>query len=255
MDWLGLEFEVELLDVQELNEGMLAGRFDVAKLSFHAALRLAPELWILPSGSALGFGVGPLLLAPGHRGTAGGGAATPPARVLCPGEWTTATLLYRLFHAGEGRLEQVVFSEIMPALEAGRADLGVCIHEGRFTYAERGLARVEDLGERWEAATGTPLPLGGIAARRALGPEVAGRVQAVVRSSLEWALAHRSACEETMRRHAQELEPSVLWAHVDLYVNDWTLDLGEEGRAALAALARLAEERGLIEPGVRLAVL
>ena len=140
-------------------------------------------------------------------------------------------------------------------LEAGRADLGVCIHEGRFTYAERGLARVEDLGERWEAATGTPLPLGGIAARRALGPEVAGRVQAVVRSSLEWALAHRSACEETMRRHAQELEPSVLWAHVDLYVNDWTLDLGEEGRAALAALARLAEERGLIEPGVRLAVL
>lgn len=256
VDRRGLDFEVELLDVQELNERLAAGDFDVAKGSYHAALLLADELLVLPSGTALGYGVGPLLLAarPGSRPSDPAPDGAPP-RVLCPGRWTTASLLYELFHPGEGRVEQVVFSEIMPALERGEADFGVCIHEGRFTWEGRGLGRVEDLGTRWEEATGRPLPLGGIFARRSLGHDLARRVQAVVRDSLEYGLAHRAETAATMRLHAQELEDEVLYAHVDLYVNEWTRDLGREGRSALDELARRALDAGLLQPGQALEVL
>ena len=181
----GLDFRIDLLDVEELNRRLFAGDFDVAKASFHAALRLRGTLGVLPVGSALGFGVGPLLLAarpnthprdpvPQRRG------GSRLARVLCPGAHTTATLLYELFHAAEGAVEQVVFSDIMPALAAGAADFGVCIHEGRFTWRAHGLALVEDLGALWEAATAAPLPLGGIFAQHALGPETIQAVTAVL---------------------------------------------------------------------------
>lgn len=236
----GVELAFELHDIEELNERMLAGSLDVAKVSFHAALAMAERVVVLRSGAALGFGVGPLVLAaeespPRDR----------PPRVLCPGRWTTATLLWQLFHGDEpAELEQRVFAEILPALARGEADLGVCIHEGRFTWREHGLFRVEDLGQTWERSTGAPLPLGGIVASRALGADVAARVEAAIRDSLEWGLAHREACLPTMRAHAQELADDVLWAHVELYVNDWTLDLGERGRSALAALSSAARERG-----------
>ena len=239
----GLELELELADVEELNQRLAAGELDAAKTSFHAALALADRLVVLPAGSALGYGVGPLVLA---RPGAGALGDDPEARVLCPGAGTTATLLWKLFHPEQQRVEQVVFSKIMPALQAGRADLGVCIHEGRFTWREQGLERVEDLGERWEAETGCPLPLGGITARRDLGQDTLQRLAATVRRSLEWGLEHREACLASMRAHAQELADPVLWSHVDLYVNAWTLDLGREGRAALDALGRLAAERGLV---------
>ena len=147
----GLDFQIELLDVEELNQRLFAGDFDVAKASFHAALRLASNIVVLPVGSALGFGVGPLLLAAlprtHPRQAVHTGQNSPrPARILCPGRHTTATLLYFLFHHGEGTLEQAVFSAIMPALTSHTADFGVCIHEGRFTWREHGLALVEDLG-------------------------------------------------------------------------------------------------------------
>jgi 1,4-dihydroxy-6-naphthoate synthase len=125
VDWQGLTFEVELLDIQQLNDRLLAGDFDVAKTSFHAALSLADDYVVLPSGSALGFGVGPLLLS----AQAGGVPTGPEQLTLCPGRHTTAALLFELFHPRTTRVEHVVFSEIMPALEAGRADFGVCIHE------------------------------------------------------------------------------------------------------------------------------
>ena len=241
VDWRGLDIEVELTDVEDLNRRLLAGEFDAAKASFHAALRLADRVVVLPAGSALGFGVGPLVLArPGPR------PAEEDARVLCPGEHTTAHLLWRLFHPAAPRVEQVVFSAIMPALAAGKADLGVCIHEGRFTYGTYGLERVEDLGETWERRTGAPLPLGGIVARRALGDARLAALAGVIADSLEWGLAHREACLPSMRAAAREQVDAVLWQHVELYVNDWTRDLGEEGRAALAALAELARETGLV---------
>ena len=254
VDTRGLDFRIELLDVEELNRRLFAGDFDVAKASFHAALLLRSTLGVLPVGSALGFGVGPLLLAarPGTRPVdpfprPGGGSR--PARVLCPGAHTTATLLYELFHAGEGALDQVVFSDIMPALEAGAADFGVCIHEGRFTWRARGLALVEDLGAVWEEATGGPLPLGGILARHTLDPDTIRAVTAVIRDSLARARSHRQETAPTMRRYAQELTDDVMFQHVDLYVNDWTTDLRDTGRTALQALDREARRAGLAASG------
>jgi len=175
--------------------------------------------------------------------------------VLCPGRWTTAHLLWRLFHDREGDVEHVVFSDIFPALQAGRAALGVCIHEGRFTWKEAGLDLREDLGATWERTTGAPLPLGGIVARRALGEDAAQRLAGAIRASIEWGLAHRDACLPTMRRYAQEQGDDVLWAHVDLYVNQRTVDLGPEGRAALAALSERARAAGIVAAGAELEVL
>ncbi len=251
----GHRLEIELLDVQELNQRLLdpgaAPAFDVAKASYHLALRMAGELLALPTGSALGFGNGPLLLA---RAGLEPLTPTPSSRVLCPGEHTTAALLYRLFYPDAAAAEHVIFSDVMPALEQGDADLGVCIHEGRFTYAESGLGFVEDLGARWESATGSPLPLGGIFAQRSLPDDTVEAVQDALRRSLALARARPEATLESMRRYAQELSDEVLWSHVELYVNDWTHDLGEQGRRAIQTLARRAEQTGLVEPGTCLEV-
>ena len=236
-----LEFAIDLLDVEELNRGLLEQRFDVAKVSFATVLAAAADVVVLRSGSALGFGVGPVVLA--RRD-----ARLPPApRVLCPGEHTTAHLLYRLFHPGPGTIHHARFSDIMPALVRGDADLGVCIHEGRFTYADHGLDLVEDLGVTWESLTKTPLPLGGVVARRSLAPNLVARVQDTIQRSLDYAHAHRQETLVTMRRHAQEHNDCVLWQHVDLYVNPWTRDLGDQGRRALAELARRAKVAGVGE--------
>lgn len=241
VNWRGLDFEVALLDIDELNQRCAAGEADVCKVSFHAALDMASDVVVLPSGSALGFGVGPLLLAAAE----GTQPQSPDQLTLCPGAKTTATLLFKLFHPETTSVEQVVFSEIMPRLQAGTADFGVCIHEGRFTWQQQGLAFVEDLGERWERETGCPLPLGGIVARRKLPREVIATVQQVIHESLALALADRTAALPTMRAHAQEFDDAVLMQHVDLYVNDWTINLGDVGRRALAELSTRAASVGL----------
>jgi len=236
----GLELEFDFADVQELNARLAAGQYDAAKASFSAALHMARELVVLRSGSALGFGVGPLLLArPG----------APPldaAHVLCPGARTTAHLLYQIFHRGQGRVEQTVFSRILPALEQGEADYGVCIHEGRFTYARHGLVSVEDLGQTWERSVGCPLPLGGIVARRSLGEGALHALDDAIGESLDHARAHPDDTLAFMREHAQELDERSIWQHVELYVNAWTRDLGPDGSAALAQLARSARAAGLL---------
>jgi 1,4-dihydroxy-6-naphthoate synthase len=273
-----LELEFCLLDVQELNERLQAGELDVGKASFHAALKLADRYAVFSAGSALGFGNGPLLLAspstaveagPGgseNQGSGGGsvanqvvaGRAVPPgsaARVWCPGQDTTAHLLYRLFYGELGQVQQVVFSEIAPALLDGRADYGVCIHEGRFTYQQQGLRLVEDLGERWERETGVPLPLGGILGRRDLGAATLSRLGRLIEASVRMALGQRGEALPTMQQYAQEFSPEVLWAHVDLYVNRWTERLGAEGERALAVLAERAVALGLVPPGTRLDVV
>jgi 1,4-dihydroxy-6-naphthoate synthase len=240
VDWRGLDFQVELLDVEALNERLLAGDFDVCKASFHAALLAAGDVVVLPSGSALGFGVGPLLLAaePGTRPT------HPGQRTLCPGRHTTAALLFDLFYPRSSRVEHVVFSAIMSRLQARTADFGVCIHEGRFTWQAQGLALVEDLGTRWETETGSPLPLGGIVASRRLPDTTIAAVQGVIHDSLLLAWRDRAAPLPTMRQHAQEFDDDVLMQHVDLYVNDWTLELGATGAQALDELSARAAAVG-----------
>lgn len=245
VDWRGLDFQVELMDIQELNDGIDQGRFDVAKASFHAALRWTDRMVVMPSGSALGFGVGPLLLAAKRNSK----PVSDDQVTLCPGKDTTATLLFNLFYPNTTRVEQTLFSQIMPQLEAGQADFGVCIHEGRFTWHESGLSLVEDLGTRWESETKCPLPLGGIVARNSLGEDTLARVQSVIHDSILFAQNSPASALLTMRRYAQEFDDSVLMKHVELYVNPWTVDLGETGQNALNELSRRAAEVGVIEAG------
>ncbi|MBK7643730.1 MAG: hypothetical protein IPJ19_11905 [Planctomycetes bacterium] len=241
----GFELAFELCDIEELNRRFLAGEFDACKVSC-AALGGRPQLRVLATGAALGFGVGPLLVAaPGvalERGSDGWPLVPTNARVLCPGSHTSASLLYRHFHAGEGRVEQVVFSQILPRLAAREADYGVCIHEGRFTYAGLGLAQVEDLGARWEEREGVPLPLGGIAVQPRLAESDARALERAIGLSIDYAHTHRDEALVTMRRHAQESSDEVLWKHVELYVNRWTRELGPDGARALARLRELAAQ-------------
>jgi 5,8-dihydroxy-2-naphthoate synthase len=251
IDLRGLEFEAELLDVQALNDGLFADRYDVSKASFHAALLLADRYGVLPAGSALGFGVGPLIVA-----ARDGVWPAPEARVLCPGPTTTATLLYRCLHPDSTRIEHAVFSEIGPALHRGDADLGVLIHEGRLTYRRDGLRLVEDLGASFEELARAPVPLGGVVARLDLPDGTAAAVTAVLRDSIAYAAEHREEVLVTIRRYAQELGEDVIWPYVALYVTEHTLDLGEEGAQALQVLERTGREATALPAGLpRLRIL
>lgn len=227
-----LSFEVFHEDVQTLNEWALEGRLDVSKVSYGVLPRLADRYALLESGGALGQGVGPLLVA--RPGTTAFDPAT--MRVAIPGRDTTAHLLFSLAFPAAAHKRFQVFSGIEDAVLAGEVEAGVIIHESRFTYAQRGLVRLLDLGEHWERRTGAPIPLGGIVARRALEPAVRRRVDALVRRSLEHAEARRPALSDYVRRHAQELDEAVMRQHVDLYVNGYSHALGEPGRRAVATL-------------------
>lgn len=251
VDLRGLEIEADLLDVQTLNDGLFAGRYDISKASFHAALLLADRYGVLGAGAALGFGVGPVLVAadPGVR-------PQPRARVACPGATTTAALLYGCLHPGAGTVDHVVFSDIIDRVRGGRADLGVLIHEGRLTYQSLGLHLVEDLGASFEQLAGAPVPLGGIVASLSLPRGVAETFTAVLRDSIAYARADRTGALTTIRRYAQELDEAVIWPYVDLYVNDHTVDLGEDGVRALRVLERTGREGGVLPAGLpRLRVL
>jgi 1,4-dihydroxy-6-naphthoate synthase len=242
VDLRGLEWEIELHDVQQLNDGLAAGRYDLSKASFYAALELSDRFGVLRAGSALGFGVGPLLVAARE-----GVQPEPHSRVLCPGETTTASLLYRCLHPGQGRISHIVFSDIAGALRDGAADLGVLIHEGRLTYRRDGLVLVEDLGASFERLANAPIPLGGILARLDLPDGVAEAATRTIQDSIAYARANRQETLATIREHAQELAEDVIWPYVDLYVTDHTVDLGEDGERALRTLDHQARAAGVIE--------
>jgi 1,4-dihydroxy-6-naphthoate synthase len=234
----GFELDIELMDVQQLNEGLARGDVHFSKASCFAAASLRDRYELCRSGAALGYGVGPLVLARQgmpHEITEG--------RVLAPGNMTTAYLLFQHFFPNATTIHHVVFSEIMPALERGEADYGVVIHEGRFTYQKSGLALVADLGALWEREFLLPLPLGCIVADRSLPHEHRAAFSRAVRESVEYGYAHKDEALLTMRRYAQELEDSVIWKHVDLYVNQWSLDLGGEGARAFECFERLVADQ------------
>ncbi|HEU0193785.1 MAG TPA: 1,4-dihydroxy-6-naphthoate synthase [Gaiellales bacterium] len=242
IDLRGLAFEFELLDVQALNDGLFAGRYDLAKASFHAALLLADRYGVLRAGSALGFGVGPLLVAIDEAAR-----PSPAARVLCPGPTTTGTLLYRCLHPGQGTISHTVFSDIGEKLRRGDADLGVLIHEGRLTYRRDGLVLVEDLGASFEQLAQAPIPLGGILARLDLPDGTAAAVTSLIQESIAYGRRHREEVLPTIRRHAQEMSEDVIWPYVELYVTDHTVDLGADGERALATLEQTARQAGVLD--------
>ncbi len=249
----GLNFDIQLLDIQQLNERLAASHLDVAKASFYAGLGLTDSTVVLPCGAAIGFGVGPVLLS--SRATDLASIAVrqndSPLEIICPGASTTATFLCQTMLPFAVATRQVTFSEIIPLLAAGQAELGACIHEGRFVWREKGLHLIADLGEIWERQTSKPLPLGGLLAHSDIPESVLRQVSAIVRESIEYARANRSETVETMRRYAQEFDDKVLFAHVDLYVNDWTVDMGLQGREALSAMHEVAVRKGLIAGDVR----
>lgn len=230
----GLQFESTLLDIQELNNSMDRGAFDFCKVSSVNALRGSETYRLCHVGASLGFGVGPLLLK--RRGAKPLGN---DSSILCPGAATTATALFKYFYPQSRDIRQVLFSEIMPALASGGADYGVVIHEGRFTYQDFGLELVADLGSMWEDRFLLPLPLGCIVAHKRVDPSVVALFERSLRDSISYADSHREAAIGVMQEHAQELKPGAIWAHVDLYVNEWSIDLGEEGQRAFAKLAEI----------------
>jgi 1,4-dihydroxy-6-naphthoate synthase len=237
-----IAFQPVLADVETLNQWALEGRLEVTKLSFFALGRVRETYALLYAGAALGYGCGPVLVA--RPGTPLGKLQT--GVVAAPGELTTARLLLSLYLKREPILRQMVFSEVMPAVARGEADFGLVIHEGRFTYREYGLELLLDLGEWWDLATGNPIPLGGIAVRRDLGPEVAAEVDRAIRASLAAARSGSPRVMEYVFCHAQEMSPAVVRQHIDLYVNDFSFHLGPSGRKAAELLLGRAQEAGLI---------
>jgi len=246
----GLSLPHRLEDVETLNRLAALGSLDVTKLSLAAYAHVAEEYCLLRAGAALGKGCGPLVVAREARGL----DSLAGARVALPGRLTTAALLFALYAP---RVEPLFmpFDRIMPAVAAGEAEAGVIIHEGRFTYAARGLAEVADLGRLWEADTGLPLPLGAIAARRSLGVDRLRAVEAAIRASLAYARAHEAATLAHAKRSAQEMAEEVLRAHINLYVNDFSVDIGPEGELATLTLLAKGAQAGALPPLSRPAFL
>ncbi len=243
--------EERLVDIDTLNGLALEGAADVIKVSAYAFASIRDSYALLHSGGAMGRGCGPLVVAPkeSHLRTAPSVARVSAladdlsrARVAVPGELTTAALLAQMFTGGLERPVFMPFDRIMPALKAGEVDAGVIIHEGRFTFGSHGLRRLVDLGEWWDENIGLPLPLGGIAVRRALGSRRLSEIERTVRASVEHARVNPEAADEYVRVHAQEMDPVVCRQHIDLYVNDFTLDFGREGEEAIARLLEAVAE-------------
>lgn len=234
-----------MADVEELNSLARRGELEITKVSAGVLPLIIDRYIILNAGAALGRGCGPLLV--GRRGLAEGERAT--ARIATPGRLTTANLLLTLHGHFSGPREHLPFDQVMPALKEGRADLGLVIHEGRFTYAARGLTLVRDMGEWWEKETGLPLPLGVIAVRRDLGMERALAVQEAVAASLAYARSRPDIGRPFISAHAQEMDKAVMAAHIATFVNEFSEDLGREGRGAIRALLRAgAGETGVPLP-------
>jgi len=242
VDTGGLTFRERLEDVETLNRLALKGELDVTKVSYHALGHIRDEYALLRSGSALGRGCGPLLVARD---------AIDPAdlrgrRIAVPGNYTTALLLLRLMDPQLDDFVVMPFSEIMDAVLTGTVDAGLIIHESRFTYQGLGLRKLVDLGEWWESETGLPIPLGGIVARRSLGAETIAIIERALRAGILYARSHPAEAAGYIREHAQEMSDEVCAAHIGLYVNDFSAELGVEGEQAIDCLLNRAEISGII---------
>jgi 1,4-dihydroxy-6-naphthoate synthase len=248
IDCEGLEFSVRMADIEALNASAFAHEADVTKLSFHAYAYCADDYVLLDAGSALGRNCGPLLVS--RRVISTGDVASGRLRIAIPGKYTTANFLLGLAFPRATNTTECLFSDIEDAVIDGTFDAGLIIHENRFTYADKGLRRIMDLGEFWESETGAAIPLGGIAVSRRLPPDVRERVNRVMRRSVEYAFANRAASLPFVRAHAQAMTDEVMYKHIDLYVNEYSVDLGAEGRRAVEVLFERAKRAGVI-PAMR----
>jgi 1,4-dihydroxy-6-naphthoate synthase len=240
----GVRFEERLEDVETLNGLALSGVLDVSKISYHVLGLILKDYLLLRSGGALGRGCGPLLVAR---------EPLDPARlagrtIALPGRFTTAALLLRLFDPSLADFVFLPFDRIMPAVADGLVDAGVIIHESRFTFASHGLVQIVDLGQWWEQETGHPIPLGGIAAKRSLGPQTLLALERGIARSVDYAFEHPAQARPYIRAHSQEMSDEVCDAHIGLYVNGFSRGLGAEGEAAVRHLLERAVDAGIIPP-------
>lgn len=239
----GYDIREQLHDVETLNQMAFAETLDVSKLSFYAWLMVKHNYRLLDCGGALGFGCGPVVIARQslkREDMAG-------CRVVIPGQWTTAHLLFRLWAPESEQRRFIPYDRIFEAIESGQADCGVIIHESRFTFEQAGFRRVVDLGAFWEETTGLPIPLGCIAVHRRIPREVVDHLEAQIRESITRAQADPGAALPYLRAHAQEMTRAVLDAHIQTFVNAFSLSMGPQGRAAVDALEQNARQAGIIE--------
>ncbi|MEZ4926658.1 MAG: 1,4-dihydroxy-6-naphthoate synthase [Saprospiraceae bacterium] len=246
IDTEGLAFEVIMEDVEALNKKAFQGDIHITKLSYHAFAHLTESYNLLNSGSALGKNCGPLLIAKEFMNP----EQINRASIAIPGAMTTANFLLGLAYPGAKNKTAVLFSEIEDSVLSGQYEAGLIIHENRFTYEQKGLKKLIDLGEYWESSTGFPIPLGGIVINRALSLEIQQKVNRALKKSVEYAFANQDDVMPFVRQHAQEMDEAVMRAHINLYVNNFSIDLGEAGKQAIMAMFNTAREKGLI-PGFR----
>ncbi len=242
IDTEGLAFEVILGDVEALNHSAFAGRLDITKLSYHAFAYLTAQYILLDAGSALGNNCGPLLIAKHPLSK----SEILQSKIAIPGKYTTANFLLSYAFPEAQHKEVVLFSEIENKVLAEEVDAGLIIHENRFTYEQKGLVKLMDLGEYWETTTGMPIPLGGIVIKRTLPLDIQHKVNRVLQKSVAFAFENPKSSLPFVRAHAQEMDEAVMYQHIDLYVNDYSLQLGERGRAAVQQLFGVAMEKRFI---------
>jgi 1,4-dihydroxy-6-naphthoate synthase len=242
IDTEGLKFDYFLADVEQLNRRAFNSDVDITKMSYHAYAYAAKNYLILDSGSALGWKSGPLMISkrPVEKDS------IEKLRIAIPGIYTTANLLFSMAWPGAKNKKEYLFSDIEEVLLNDEADLGLIIHETRFTYHKKGLLKIADLGEYWKKLANLPIPLGTIAINRNIPDEVALKVNRIIRRSLEFAYHDSVASYEFVTRNAAEMNPDVLNNHIKLFVNEYTIALGKEGRIAVEKLFKVAASAGVI---------
>jgi len=239
IDTEDLEFNVVLEDVQTLNEWAIQGKLDVSKISYGVLPLVLEDYIVLNSGSALGKGVGPLLISDSGFGI----SDLENSVIAIPGENTTAHMLFSLAFPNAKNKVFKVFNEIEDSILDKQVDAGVIIHENRFTYYLKGLHKLMDLGEYWEKETGVPVPLGGIIAKRNLNKSLIEKVDQLIRKSIEYAFKYNSTgLSAYVKQHAQEMSEDVMYQHINLYVNNYSIELGENGKKAVMKLLEIYDQ-------------
>ncbi|UPT67692.1 MAG: 1,4-dihydroxy-6-naphthoate synthase [Sphingobacteriales bacterium JAD_PAG50586_3] len=242
IDTQGIDFEVVYADVEQLNRWAMEGKLDITKLSFHAYAYCIQNYVLLNSGSALGNNCGPMLIARSPLQK----EDIETSRIAIPGKMTTANFLLGVLYPKANNKEEKIFSGIEGAVADGSVDMGLIIHENRFTYQKKGLFKVTDLGEEWETKTHSPIPLGGIFIKRAIDSDVQHKVDALIRQSIEYAFANPESSRSYVKEHSQEMEDSVIEQHINLYVNKYSINLGEEGKQAVETLFEIGKMNRII---------
>ena len=242
IDTEGLDFEVSFSDVETLNQKAFKTELDITKLSYHAYAYAIQNYVLLDAGSALGFGVGPMLICKKEQDL-----NNPNLIVGIPGKYTTANFLLSLAYPQLKNKQEMVFSDIEQKLLNEEIDLGLIIHENRFTYQNKGLQKVQDLGEYWENETKNAIPLGGIVIKRSLPEEIKQKVNRLIRKSVEFAFENPASALPFIKSYAQEMDEKVMYQHIDLYVNKYSVDLGVEGKKAISTLFEQAFIKGIIK--------